>query len=227
MGALPSSREIRFFQREILAWYEVHGRRFPWRNASSSRYERIVCEILLKRTRAETAAKFFRPFVTKYPSWRKLSTASHAELRRYLQPIGLWRQRADSLTRLARELSRTKGRFPRDREAIESLPGVGQYVANAVMLFCHRRAEPLLDGGMARVLERCFGKRTLVDIRYDPWLQSLAKRVVTHERSIQLNWAILDIAAMVCHSKMPDCKHCPIRRRCLHQISVSAEVSFS
>jgi len=107
------------------------------------------------------------------------------------------------------------GRFPKDRDAIEALPGIGQYIANAVMLFCHGQSRPLLDVNMARVLERVFGPRKLVDIRHDPYLQELASRVARCKNSAKLNWAILDLGATICLAKNPRCRECPLVSMCL------------
>lgn len=211
---LPSQRLKRSFQREILRWYRSHGRVFPWRKPSSTTYMKIVAEVLLKRTRAETVAKFFGPFIRQFPSWVKLSAATENQLQQFLQPIGLWRQRAASLTSLAAHIAARNGRLPRDRAEIDQLAGVGQYVANAIVLFCQNGREPLLDSGMSRLVERCFGARTLVDIRYDPWLQNLAKHLVDHANPVELNWAMLDLAALVCRPKAPLCDECPVNAFC-------------
>jgi len=63
---------------------------------------------------------------------------------------------------------------------------------------------------MARVLERYFGPRKLADIRYDPYLQKLAHRVVDCEAPAAVNWAILDLAALVCKARGPRCSQCPL-----------------
>ena len=144
----------------------------------------------------------------------QLAHASDEELRAFLEPIGLWRRRAAVLRSLAREMQRRHGRFPATREEIEELPGIGQYIASAVLLFYHGSREPLLDVNMARVLERCFAARKLADIRYDPWLQSLARRVTNHEQAVEINWAILDLASKVCSTCSPTCKLCPLRACC-------------
>lgn len=44
--------------------------------------------------------------------------------------------------------------------------------------------EPLVDVNMVRVLERFFGPRKLADIRYDSYLQTLARQVVEGEQSL-------------------------------------------
>ena len=107
-----------------------------------------------------------------------------------------------------------RGKFPSNRPDIESLPGVGQYIANAICLFALEQSEPLLDVNMARVLERCFGPRRLADIRYDPSLQQVARIIVTGPKSIQINWAILDLASLVCTRKNPACVRCPLLTTC-------------
>lgn len=207
---------VNVFQRSLLAWFRQQGRSFPWRDRSASRYEQIVSELLLQRTRAETVAKFFARFVKHFPGWGELAMADEAKLQMFLAPIGLWRRRATSLRSLGREMQIRGGRFPRTRREIEELPGVGQYIASAVLLFCQSGREPLLDVNMARVLERCFAPRKLADIRYDPWLQSLARHVVNHKQAIQINWAVLDLASKVCSIKNPNCVACPVSECCRH-----------
>ena len=76
----------------------------------------------------------------------------------------------------------------------------------------------MLDVIMARVLERYFGPRKLADIRYDPYLQTLSRQVVK-TRPVGLNWAILDLGAMICTASNPKCSSCPMASTCLFQLS--------
>jgi A/G-specific adenine glycosylase len=210
---VPSSK-VRVFRAGILLWGEENGRTFPWRKRSASNYERVVSEILLQRTRAESVAKVFPRFISLYPSWRVLAQASCDDLEVFLKPLGLWRRRASSLQRLSREMLSRRGRFPNVRAAIEEIPAVGQYVANAVLMFCHNEPQPLLDSNMARVLERFFGPRAMADIRYDPYLQKLSARVVCCSDAPAVNWAILDLAALICTARKPKCEVCPVSKGC-------------
>ncbi len=203
------------FQQLLLAWYANNRRTFPWRKNSASMYNMIVSELLLQRTRAETVAKFFDTFVGHYPSWKRLAEANESEIGHIIQPIGLWKRRAPVLKKLAKEMVRRNGRFPKTREKLEDLPGIGQYIANAIMLLCHGEPQPLIDVNMARVLERVFGPRKLVDIRYDPHLQGLSQLVVKHRQSKKINWAILDLAAEVCVISKPRCNECPLTPICV------------
>ncbi len=202
------------FRGALLPWFKEYGRQFHWRDHHVSTYELIVSELLLQRTQADTVNRFLSTFLCRFPSWSELAEESEESLALFLKPLGLWRRRATTLHRLAIELKKRDGKFPEDRVTIESLPGVGQYIANAVEMFCHSRARPLLDSNMARVLERYFGPRKLADIRYDPYLQSLAARVVKATDPVRINWAILDLAALVCLSKLPSCHECPLSKAC-------------
>jgi A/G-specific adenine glycosylase len=212
--------KLTYFRRNLLKWYGRHGRDFPWRRKSATNYEAIVAEVLLQRTMAEAVRRRFPRFIAEFPSWRRLSLASYHRLSAHLRPLGLWRRRVRSIARLAKLVAERGGRLPKERHEIELLPGVGQYIANAVELFCYGRPMPLLDGNMARVLERVFGPRKLADIRYDPYLQQLARDVVNSRNAKEVNWAILDLAAKVCVLRNPLCQSCPLRAICRNAISV-------
>jgi A/G-specific adenine glycosylase len=207
-------RRVIAFRRLLLAWFQVEGRAFPWRDPNASRYVQVISEVLLQRTRAEAVAAFFPRFIHRFRAWNKLAAATEKELQVFLEPIGLWRRRAAVLRALGKEMRARKGRFPSTRMEIEALPGIGQYIASAVLLFCHDGRQPLLDVNMARVLERCFGERKMADIRYDPWLQALSRRVVNSRKAIQINWAVLDLASRICTVRQPQCTLCPLRSCC-------------
>lgn len=215
---LEPKENIKLFQSKILKWFEQNGRSFPWRKETASNYVRIISEVLLQRTRAETVANFFPKFIKKYPSWKSLGEATQEDLQEKLRPLGLYKQRGSRLFKLAQEMKKRNGRFPSNRADVEEMSMMGQYITNAYELFVLKHPSPLLDVNMARVLERYFGPRILVDIRYDPYLQELAKRIVTHSRSKEINWAILDYGAVICKTK-PKCFECMFNNNCNHIIN--------
>lgn len=214
MLARPKKSSIREFQSTILQWYRINGRDFPWRRRSRTRYEIIVSEILLQRTRAETVKANYHGFLHRFPSWSTLARASETSLRKSLKPFGLWRQRATILRSLSRAVKKSKGGLQYNREELEKLPGVGQYIASAILSICHNKREPLLDINMARLLERYFGPRKLADIRYDPYLQALSRKVLPKRGVKEFNWAILDFASMVCTTRNPNHEQCLLRKHC-------------
>jgi A/G-specific adenine glycosylase len=82
------------FTKNLAAYYRRHARPFPWRNRSVTTYQRVVPQVLLQQTRAETVAAMFPAFCRKFPSWRQLSRAKVRELERELKPLGICRRRA-------------------------------------------------------------------------------------------------------------------------------------
>jgi A/G-specific adenine glycosylase len=222
---MPTPVVVRRVRRDILRWYDANARRFPWRVASASTYARIVSEVLLQRTRADVVASYLPGFLRRFPSWRSLAAASFDEMQAVLRPLGLWRVRAVALQGLAAYAASHRGRFPAKREWLEKIPAVGQYVGNAVRLFAHRIPAPLLDGSFARFVDRCFDARRRADLRYDDRLQRISWMLVDAERSRDLSWAILDLAAMVCVPKQPRCHECPVRGSCSYRNSATVTPS--
>lgn len=174
----------------------------------------LLLKSFFKEQKPKQCPDFLPFFFERYPNWKILGEASETELQEITKPLGLWKQRGSRLFKLAQELNKRKGRFPSERSQVEELSMMGQYITNAFELYVLNKRLPLLDVNMARVLERLFGERTLSDIRYDPYLQSLAHRFVNIDRSKELNWAILDFAALVCKTRNPACSCCVINVKC-------------
>jgi len=206
--------KIEFFQKNILKWFDENGRDFPWRKKSLTSYQKVIAEVLLQRTKAETIAKFYNFFLDKYPSWESLNRTRTKTLEKVLTPIGLYKQRSLLLKKFAKEMVKLNNRLPKRREEIEKLPFAGQYITNAIIQYVYNNPAPLLDVNMARVLEQFFGERKLADIRYDPYLQELSWRVINHKESKQINWGTLDFAALVCKTNNPLCKNCDLKIMC-------------
>jgi A/G-specific adenine glycosylase len=219
MSLLTPEQEnkIPFFQETLLKWYAEHGRNFPWRAKSASNYVRIISEVLLQRTKAETVARYLPTFLKKYPSWKQLGEATEQDLIAIMKPLGLSNQRGKRMYKLAQEMKIRNGVFPKERHVVEEMSMMGQYITNAYELFILKKPAPLLDVNMARVLERFFGPRRLADIRFDAYLQSLSKSVVDNSEPQKINWAILDFAPAICKIN-PICKVCPVAIACTYFI---------
>jgi len=212
--------KIVFFQEQLLLWFKANGREFPWRDPSLNTYQIIISEILLQRTKAETVSKFYQNFLITFPNWETLANAKLKTIEEFLKPIGLFKQRAARLHKLAVYMVEKMGILPTERNKLEDISFMGQYIANAVELLIYKKNKPLLDVNMARVLERYYGPRKKADIRHDPYLQELSSRVVNHKNSKELSWAILDFAALMCKPSNQKCNTCILSNRCkfiLHQ----------
>ena len=203
------------FRRKLIAWWRVNHREFPWRKTRHP-YKLLVAEVLLHRTRAPQVVPLYREFVHRYPSWASVARASLQHLRLLLRPLGLeWR--TTQLHRMARVISlRFHGRTPTKRDDLESLPGVGHYTATAVRCFAYGAPEVLLDTNTVRVLSRVRGLRHTDASRRSRLYHDEMARLLDRGRPREFNFALLDLAALVCRPTHPECAICPILMYCLY-----------
>lgn len=209
-----SRKDLIFFRRVLLEWFDNNGREFPWRRQNLSSYEIIISEILLQRTKAETVAKYYPVFFNKYPGWDELKDANIQDLEVILKPLGLYKHRANRLYRIIQEYNQKEGRLPRNREELNDSSLSTLYVSNAYELFLLNRRAPLLDVNMSRLLGRFFNPGEFKDVRNDKQMQELSRIVINVTRCRELNWAILDYAALVCKKTTPRCTECKLNTRC-------------
>ena len=201
--------------RRLLEWYEHNGRRFPWREGKLQPWQVLVVEILLQQTSADRVSRFVPGFFAEYGTLDALLRVDQGLLAGRLASLGLYRRRSKTLHALAAALVFRKGKVPNSKEELQSLPGVGPYVAAGYLSVALNRAEPMVDVNMARLVERLYGPRTLVDVRYDPHINGIARRLIElAPRPNEFNWAVLDIGAIHCKARSPRCDLCPLLNLC-------------
>ena len=152
---MESTHKFLEISKEIENWYESNGRSFPWRKKNISPFEVLVTEFLLWKTRAENVQRFFNGFIEKYDSPEKLAKASFKSLAEEIKPLGLYERRAKLLIKIGRFLLNKE--IPKTEEKLEQLPGVGQYIARAILCFGYRLPIIPVDNNVQRVIKRVFG----------------------------------------------------------------------
>ena len=201
--------------RRLLSWFDDYGRQLPWRHGTMEPWQVLVVEMLLQQTRAERIAAFVPAFLADFPSLHALAATDEQMLAARLATLGLQNRRSGRLVALARGLLARDGRVPNSKPELESLPGVGPYIAAAYMSTVLQEPEPMVDVNMARVIERLYGPRTLADIRYDPHINGIAHRLIhLSSRPKEFNWAVLDLGAAHCKARSPSCRSCPLLEVC-------------
>jgi A/G-specific adenine glycosylase len=211
---LELKKKIAFIQEVLLKWYELHGRKhLPWRGEDLSAFHKLLAEILLQKTKAENIVKVYTELVKRYPDPASLAAEDENRLASFLKPLGLYRNRAKNLIRLAKIISSIK-EIPCDRSFLEKLPGVGPYIANAFLLSVCNKRTPLVDTNIRRLLTRVFSLRVKRDPRRDPEVWDFVEKLLPERNYREFAWALLDLAALTCRSKKPKCQGCPINTVC-------------
>jgi A/G-specific adenine glycosylase len=185
-----------------------------------------MAEIFLQQTNASKVSDVIRTFTSRFPDWNILAKATETEIESAIFPLGLYRRRAKTIHSLANAVVKLGG-LPHTRQGLEKLPGIGQYIANVLLVVLQDRRLPFLDTNMSRVLERFFGPREMADIRYDPYLQTLARKIANVKDSLSANWMVLDFAAIICTKRHPQCLGCPLSGRCGYARKVQVQSAIN
>jgi len=156
---------------------------------------------MAQQTQVNRVALFYSSWLKKFPTMSS----------------GLgYNSRALRLHALAKQLTVTsKGKLPRTAEELRNLPGVGRYTAHAVACFAFGAPVPVVDVNIRRIFSRVFWKvRSATDIKPEDTIWSMARASLPKKNVSEWNQALMDLGALVCTARNPQCGACPINRLC-------------
>ena len=149
----PATRSA--IRRALAAWYDANRRPLPWRS-SAAPYTIWISEVMLQQTRVKTATPYYYRFISRFPDLFSLAGADLQTVLKYWEGLGYY-SRARNLHKAAILMAgRMEGRFPDTWDAARQLPGVGDYIASAVLSIAFDQAYAVVDGNVKRVLGRLF-----------------------------------------------------------------------
>jgi len=198
----------------VINWYSNHQRDLPWRK-SRNPYFIWISEVMLQQTQVETVIPFYERFLSRFPTIDALSRASLHEILKVWENMGYY-SRAHNLCEAAKIISEQyDGQIPNNMEALQGLPGVGNYTASAILCFAFGRQVPTVDGNVRRVLCRLYGIKALMDqTSTKKRLFDIATKLVPKKRSSHFNQGLMDLGATVCTPRKPCCNPCPLNNHC-------------
>lgn len=206
-----------FFWTELLTWYTENGRhQFPWRTTKDP-YHVVIAEFLLQQTHVRKVEEVYEQLLLKYPNISELARADILTLEEIIAPIGL-KYRAARLIKTAEIIcSQHNAKIPNDYNELRKLPGIGDYIANAVQCYAFDQPVVPIDTNVIRLFTRYFGytsknPRPRMD-------KELASKIRAHfegmESTRAANLAVLDLAGAVCTANNPKSIQCPLSKNCL------------
>lgn len=186
--------EIARIRRIIMTWYRAQGRDLPWRRTRDP-YRILVSEIMLQQTQVPRVRTFYEKFIREFPDFVSLAKAKKSDVLRAWQGLG-YNRRALALRESARiVVRRYGGRLPREREILESLPGVGPYTAGAIRAFAWNEPEVFIETNIRRVFLHFFfsGRARVHDREILPMIE---KALDPHDPRAWY-FALMDYGAML------------------------------
>ncbi len=203
------------FARQVLAWYDRHGRKdLPWQNPRDA-YRVWVSEVMLQQTQVATVIPYFERFMQRFPDVTVLADASVDDVLGYWAGLGYY-ARARNLHKAARIVrDHHDGSVPTDFDALLALPGIGRSTAGAILALAAGRRYPILDGNVKRLLARYHAVpgwpgETATARR----LWALSDEHTPAPRVGDYTQAVMDLGAMICTRGRPACDRCPLRDGC-------------
>ena len=200
----------------LLAWYDRHRRRLPWRAAPgevSDPYRVWLSEIMLQQTTVKAVGPYFEKFVARWPDVTALGSASQDDVLRMWAGLGYY-SRARNLYACAVTVTREHGGvFPDTEEGLRALPGIGPYTAAAIAAIAFDRHTMPVDGNIERVVSRLFSVEEELP-QAKPLIQQLAATLLANSRAGDSAQALMDLGASICTPKKPACSLCPFTEDC-------------
>jgi A/G-specific adenine glycosylase len=209
--------------REILAWYAANARELPWREPEAGAWAVMVSEFMLQQTPVKRVLPMYADWMERWPTPADLAAAPPGEAVRAWGRLGYPRRALRLHAAATAIVEQHGGRVPTDHAELLALPGVGEYTAAAVASFAHRQRHPVLDTNVRRVFAR------LVDgSEHPPAATTAAERrtatgLLPEEPETAATWAVavMELGALVCTARAPECGRCPVAARCTWRLAGS------
>lgn len=208
------AKERKFAQR-LFRWASRNSRDFPWRR-NLTPYRILIAEQLLRKTTAKQVDAVYDKFLKLYPGPKYLARARPQQIERVIRPLGMEKKRSVTLGEFARDIERRfQGKVPGSREILLTIPGVGEYAADAVLSLAKNIEVPMVDRNVVRVVSRVFSLRRPHNYRRAvSRTRAFMLRIMRGFDPAKLNLGVLDFAAAICTARKPRCLLCPMQDLC-------------
>lgn len=204
-----------WFNRQVLKWFDKHGRHhLPWKTPVCP-YRIWVSEIMLQQTQVATVIDYFERFMKAFPTLKALAKAPQDDVLALWAGLGYY-ARARNLHKTAQILIKDyQGIFPESVEELKELPGIGPSTAGAIVAQSFDRYAVILDGNVKRILSRFYCiPDPITDTQTLAQLWDYAHYLTPKKRVADYTQAIMDIGATLCTRSNPNCYECPLHKKC-------------
>jgi A/G-specific adenine glycosylase len=217
MDATPSAPD----PDQLLAWYDRHARRLPWRVGPAERaigvapdpYRVWLSEIMLQQTTVQAVKAYFEAFTARWPTLADLAAAPREEVMKAWAGLGYY-SRARNLKACAEAVAaRPDGGFPDTEAGLRALPGIGAYTAAAVAAIAFDRPAVVVDGNVERVIARLHAIETPLPAAKGE-IRDRAATLTPDRRPGDFAQAMMDLGATICTPRKPACGICPFAPAC-------------
>src|SRR5690625_4857531 len=200
----------------VASWFEAAARDLPWRRAGTTAWGVLVSEVMSHQTPVARVAPVWEAWLRRWPRPSLLAQARTAEVLRAWGRLG-YPRRALRLQECAVVLgAHHHDAVPDDEETLLGLPGVGPYTAAAVRAFAFGHRTAVLDTNIRRVLTRLIDGEALPPPHLGAAERIRAGELLPTDEPLSVAWnaGLMELGALVCTARSPDCGACPVAAEC-------------
>ncbi|WP_093799714.1 A/G-specific adenine glycosylase [Streptomyces sp. Wb2n-11] len=205
----------------VIAWFDANARDLPWRRPEAGAWGVMVSEFMLQQTPVSRVLPVYEQWMRRWPCPADLAADAPGEAVRAWGRLGYPRRALRLHGAAVAMTGRHDGDVPSDHAQLLALPGVGEYTAAAVASFAYGQRHPVLDTNVRRVFAR-----TVTGVQYPPNATTAAERRIARallpdEEARAARWAAasMELGALVCTAKSPDCGVCPVSGQCAWRLA--------
>ncbi len=226
---IESSQDV---QNSLLEWFRENGRNWiPWKLKKDgsipqsgeilSPYGIWIAEVMLQQTQLKVVIPYWERWMKIFPSLIDLSEADLQHVLFLWQGLGYY-SRANRINQASKLLIEYVG-LDRDQDPHSwpfgidqwmSLPGIGRSTAGSIISSAFDLPTPILDGNVKRIFSRLLAIER-ISRKDEQTLWGLSSSLIENVSPRDLNQALMDLGAIICTPKKPNCSFCPLQNFCL------------
>lgn len=198
----------------VLTWFDTAERDLPWR--STTPWGVVVSEFMLQQTPVARVIPRWHSWMKKWPTPSDLAGAPQSEAIKMWENLG-YPRRAIRLHATATHITtHHDGEVPDTYQELITLPGIGDYTANAILAFAFHQRSVVLDVNIRRLLARAWLGLQSPTPSVSAIERKLAEDLLPKSAATASRWAAasMELGALICTAKNPDCDSCPLRDTC-------------
>ena len=200
----------------ICAWFDANGRDLPWRRPGTSGWGVLVSEVMSQQTPMSRVIGPWHEWMNRWPTPDDLAEEDSGEAVAAWGRLGYPRRALRLHSCAVTIATEHDGVVPNSYDELVALPGIGDYTASAVVSFAFGGRATVLDTNVRRLIARAESGIANCPTSVTRAERIVADALVPDEDARAAKWAVasMELGALVCTARSPQCEVCPIRDGC-------------
>lgn len=200
----------------ICAWFDANGRDLPWRRPGTSAWGVLVSEVMSQQTPMSRVIGPWHEWMNRWPTPDDLAEEDSGEAVAAWGRLGYPRRALRLHSCAVAIATEHDGVVPNSYDELVALPGIGDYTASAVVSFAFGGRATVLDTNVRRLIARAESGIANCPTSVTRAERVVADALVPDEDARAAKWAVasMELGALVCTARSPQCEVCPIRDGC-------------